>query len=194
MMERTDIHESLAELLRYPDARYARRLERCCSLLQLEEPDLARQLRAVEESFSALSLDQIEEQFTRTFDLNPVCSLEVGWHLFGENYDRGALMARIRRELARSGVKENGELPDHLTQVMPLLARMQSDEAEDFYAACVAPALAKMQGAFAKSKEDPFGVILRVICRWLHQRHGALLSAQPPVPVLLPILQEVAHD
>ena len=32
---------------------------------------------------------QIEETFTRTFDVNPACALEVGWHLFGEEYARG---------------------------------------------------------------------------------------------------------
>jgi len=103
-------------------------------------------------------------------------------------------MARLRRELSAHGVRENGELPDHLTQIMPLLGRMEHDEAADFYAACVAPALARMRAAFQASSNNPFAVILDGICRWLHRQHGAFVAEQPPIPVNLPILQEAFDD
>ncbi len=43
-----------------------------------------------------------EELYTRTFDLNPVCALEIGWHLFGEDYERGAFLVRMRDQLRRA--------------------------------------------------------------------------------------------
>ena len=38
--------------------------------------------------------EQIQELYTRTFDINPVCTLEIGWHIFGEDYARGALLVK----------------------------------------------------------------------------------------------------
>jgi nitrate reductase delta subunit len=187
------LNECLTGLLRYPDRNYRERLGYCCTRLEQEAPELAERLRAAALVLEQLTLAQMQEQFTQSFDLNPVCSLEIGWHLFGENYDRGALMARLRGELRRHGIRENGELPDHLSQVMPLLARMEPAEAQDFFAACVAPALAKMQAAFRTQPDVPYAVILNVICQWLQRQYGALVKAIP-LPLQLPILQEPFHD
>src|SRR5581483_2598847 len=179
--------DELVELLRYPDAHYAEHLAAACSRIESETPAIAENLRKAGVVLAALATEQLEEQFTNAFDLNPVCCLEIGWHLFGENYDRGAFMARLRRELKDHGVPENGDLPDHLTLVLRLLARMEPAEAEDFYAACVAPALDKMRAAFRSQLSNAFAPVLIAICDWLQFHYGALLAGQPPAPVQLPV-------
>jgi nitrate reductase delta subunit len=192
-MDRVAVYESLAALLRYPDERYQERVGVCRELLSPAAPEMAAKLEQLAADLRGLSIEQAQELFTQTFDLNPLCSLEFGWHLFGENYERGALLARLRRELAAHGVPENGELPDHLTHALPLLARMEVLKADDFYAACLFPALEKMTEAF-RGKETPFAAVIAVSRDLLRAEHGALLAAAAQPAANLPVLQEAAHE
>jgi len=48
-----------------------------------------------------------------TFDINPACALEVGWHLFGEDYMRGQFLVRMREELSKYEIA--GELGISIT-------------------------------------------------------------------------------
>lgn len=87
---------------------------------------------------------ELEELYTRTFDLNPDACLDIGWHLFGEDYARGEFLVHLRQEARRYGVPETTELPDHLTRVLPLVARMPEDQAAEFGTKFLVPALAKI--------------------------------------------------
>jgi nitrate reductase delta subunit len=58
-----------------------------------------------------MGVTDLEEFYTRTFDINPVSALEIGWHLYGEQYERGAFLVKMR-ELSRTlGVEESTSLP-----------------------------------------------------------------------------------
>lgn len=154
----------LAGLLIYPEADYPQRVE---ASLQVAPPECQRLLQPFADAVRGLELWQLQELFTRTCDMNPVCSLELGWHLFGENYERGLLLVRMRDELRKHGIHESSELPDHLTHVLELLACMEHDKAADFIAACVLPALEKMLQAI-RGKENPFENVLLTIQTFLH--------------------------
>lgn len=64
----------------------------------------------------------LEELYTNTFDLNPVATLEVGWHLWGEQYERGRFLADLRGLQENLGIDDSSELPDHLTLLLPTIA------------------------------------------------------------------------
>ena len=98
---------------------------------------------------------ELQELYAATFDLDPHCSLEVGWHLFGENYERGEFLVKMRVELRRLGVGESTELPDHLTHALAALGRMEPQEAAEFATACLFPALDKMCAATAGASRIP---------------------------------------
>ncbi len=159
----------LAELLEYPAGTTLRcRVDRVrrtkvhpTSELQRCDETVARSLDRFSQAIQHLTDEDIDELYTRTFDLNPRCALEIGWHLFGEDYHRGALLVRLRRELARHGIAETAELPDHLTHVLMLLDRMAEDEAAEFAGACVVPAVDRMlQGL--EGRDNPYEIILRL--------------------------------
>lgn len=172
---------ALAGLLRYPEADYPQRSEVSLRLAPVECRAL---LEAFAQAVSQFDLRELEELFTRTFDMNPVCSLEIGWHLFGENYERGLLLVRMREELRRYGLKESSELPDHLTHVLELLGHMERERAADFTAACVLPALEKMVAALS-GKGNPFEHVLLAIRATLHARFPEIpLSAGNNEPLL----------
>jgi nitrate reductase assembly molybdenum cofactor insertion protein NarJ len=144
--------EEFTPLLQYPDEGYASRASRIAALAG------SAPLRAFAEAVSRLTASEIQELFIRTFDLNPACTLEIGWHLFGEQYERGEFLVDDRGLLRRAGVTEIGELPDHLLHVLPLIARMSSPDAAEFSRRFLAPALTKMAGALAK--DNPFALSL----------------------------------
>jgi nitrate reductase delta subunit len=134
---------------------------------------------------ATLSLEAQQELFTQTFDLNPVCSLELGWHLFGENYERGLLLVRMREHLRLAAISENGELPDHLTYALRLLPRMEQEQAADFAGAIVMPALAKMSHAI-RDKKNPYEKLLH--CLAVLMRSDLPEIPLPDNKVELPVL------
>ena len=136
-------------------------------------------------------LADLEELYTRTFDFSPSCALEIGWHLFGEDYNRGAFLVRLREELARHGIQESCELPDHLTHVLPLLDRMRPDEAARFALACVTPAVEKMLAGL-EGKQNPYEHLFRCLVAMLNAEFGSgecgavVLPAQEAMPTKRP--------
>ncbi len=89
-------------------------------------------------------LDQ-QELHTRTFDVQAITSLDIGYTLFGEDYKRGALLANLSSEHQRAGTDCGTELGDHLPNVLRLLPRLR-DEAlrAEFVEVLLAPAVREM--------------------------------------------------
>lgn len=85
----------------------------------------------------------LQEEYVRTFDLDPDCSLEMGWHLFGDRPERGAFMAALRDALAGAAVQEDGNLPDYLPSLLRLIGRLDGPAAAAL-AAEIAPAAARV--------------------------------------------------
>lgn len=172
--------ECLAALVSYPRQNYHEVLAKAAGA---QDAPAALQRFTIEAV--PLSVRALQERYTETFDLNPACALEIGWHLFGENYDRGRFLVRMRQELRRHAIPESTELPDHLGNVLRLLARLDAAAAEDFAVACVRPALAKMLPLLPA--ENCFRLLLEAVFQVVATRFPA--SPQPVEPLrLLPVL------
>lgn len=104
--------QSIADALRYPSPPPAR-FE--------EAADFFEEVKHVDPH-------GLEELYTMTFDLNPVATLEVGWHLWGEQYERGRFLADLRELQAHLGIDSGTELPDHLTVLLPTIERSNDDD------------------------------------------------------------------
>jgi nitrate reductase molybdenum cofactor assembly chaperone len=129
----------------------------------------------------------MQEIYVRTFEFNPACTLEIGWHLFGENYERGEFLVRMRQQLRRHGIAESIELPDHLTHLLPLIACLEHDEAAQLAGEFILPALAKIRSAI---EDNPYASVISGIAEKLE----ADFPDAPRRPVQLPIFQEAACD
>ncbi|MBI3669601.1 MAG: nitrate reductase molybdenum cofactor assembly chaperone [Acidobacteria bacterium] len=183
-METHTIYDQLAALLEYPGEDYVQRIERAAQVLAEAQPAAAGLLRSFQEQIRGSSTEELQALFTSTFDLDPVCSLEVGWHLFGEQYERGVFLVKMRQQMRRFALAESTELPDHLTHVLAVLGRMEPEEADEFAAACVHPALDKMRAGLG-GKNNPFENVLEAIARLLESRHArGAEENRPAAPVL----------
>jgi nitrate reductase delta subunit len=170
---------ALAYALGYPGEFFFERLDEALAQVRDCAPAAAEPLARFRDAVAPLSMEEREELYTRTFDINPVCSLEIGWQLFGEEYHRGALLVRLRGELRRHGIEESTELPDHLVHVLSLLDRMEAGEAQAFAECCVIPALDKMLIAFEDSA-NPYWDVLLAVGLYLKQR---FVAPSPPAPL-----------
>jgi nitrate reductase delta subunit len=141
-----------------------------------EEP---RAALAAFEGFAGFSETELEELYTRTFDINPVCSLETGWHLFGEDYNRGAFLVRMRGLLRQHGVEEGAELPDHLESALRVLRTMEEKDAADLAREFILPAVMKMRVPF-KSGDNPYGAVLAEVERFLRETYGEPIQWSAP--------------
>ena len=128
---------ALAPLFRYPDANYAGNLQAAAAAVPQLEP-FAREI-------ARLDLAAQQATYTMTFDLAPSCSPYLGVHLFGdENRDRGRLMVGLRLSYDRAGIGNDGELPDHVAEVLAFAEQADRDEWHDLESLVVRPALRKM--------------------------------------------------
>lgn len=164
MQPLADVYDSAAGLLFYPGGDYPARIERCRREFAAAPPQAGAALAAFADAVGKLDSEEIEELFTRTFELNPLCAPEVGWHLFGENYSRGEFLVGMRKALRRHDLPESTELPDHLGHVLSVLGRLTADEAGSFAARYVLPALDKMLAEIA-GKDNPFENLLQAVRR-----------------------------
>ena len=92
---------TIARLLSYPDEHYLQLVELLYLIVQSELPTAAKGLSEFGQFVEQCGEHELEESYTRTFDVNPSCALEIGWHLFGEDYMRGQFLVRMRGELAK---------------------------------------------------------------------------------------------
>ena len=166
------VMHAFVRLLSYPDSQTATAAELLYVVLQGEIPLAAQQAAEFGEFIERHSLWELEEEFARTFDVNPTCALEVGWHLFGEEYARGMFLVRMRQELRKYGLSESTELPDHISHVLALVAEMPDDEATRFVQACVLPAVETMSQALQK-QQTPYRHVVACLATVMRHRWGS---------------------
>lgn len=157
------LYEVLADLLEYPQKNWVLLLEPGKKLL-LEE---ASEIEALFEGFCLqvqdLSLAELQEKYTQTFDLTPACTLEVGYHLFGENYKRGLFLAELHETEAPFHLGQEHQLPDYLPVLLRLMVKLEDEELRtDLANECVIPAIEKMIQA-VPGTDNPFGILLKVV-------------------------------
>src|SRR5450830_1452086 len=105
---------------------------------------------------------EAEERYTALFDLNPVCTLHAGYHLFGEDYKRGELLAGLAAELRRAEIPNWTELPDFFPTLLRLAARSDAEAQATLVDYLLLPALVKMTDAL-KPSESPWAAVVRAL-------------------------------
>lgn len=101
---------------------------------------------------SVLSTEQVQELYTRSFDLSPVCVPYLSVHLFGaESFKRGELMTGLKAAYERTGFACGTELPDHIAVVLQSAPYLDAEEWADLERFVIAPATEKMLAELEKA-------------------------------------------
>jgi nitrate reductase molybdenum cofactor assembly chaperone NarJ/NarW len=169
------LYDLFADLLEYPTLATSLKAGHCYSRLQGFVPDAASTLEHFYSEIERQTLQKLEELYTVTFDMQPVCYPYVGYQLFGESYKRGAFMAQLNEAYHEFGYSAGQELPDHLAVVLRFIGLDPANRRGEFCQALlkegVTPALEKMLQAFGTQSENPYFGLLSALESFLLQSH-----------------------
>lgn len=195
-MQHTPLFSLLAEWFRYPSPQMNNKLLECQVFLNTRYPQQARMLLPFTERFLEMNLDQKEELYTKTFDIQALCYLDLGYIIFGEDYKRGVFLMNMKKEQDIIGNDYLPELPDHLCHVLTLLDIHPGKRfVEELVNRIVIPAIRQNISEFESARVD-------LKLQSLKKKHNAILQEeyyygniyQLPFKVLLDILlEEYAH-
>ena len=124
-------YEKLAQLFQYPKANYKEKVEVAETVLSELYPETLKTFKQFSDFVSNSSLDEITEIFTRTFDVQAITTLDVGYVLFGDDYKRGELLVNLNREHREAANECTDELADNFSNLLSLLPKMQNHDIRD---------------------------------------------------------------
>ena len=111
MLDLASTLDVIAELFEYPAAGYREHLESAAASIARTDAAAAEHVQAFADAVRGRSLSEMEELYIQTFDLNPDACLDIGWHLFGEDYARGEFLVKLRQEMRRRAGRTAGQSP-----------------------------------------------------------------------------------
>lgn len=174
-----NVHLLFAELFDYPNDSLPQRVEECTLELATAFPKAAELLESFRRSRQDLGISRLQESYTSTFDLQPECTLNLGYHLFGEDQRRGIFLAKLKELFQQAGLETAGELPDHLCYLLRYVAaRPASDESNAIISDCLLPAASKIVQSM-NEKSNPYRPVIEALLLWLEgeSRSEAVSSA-----------------
>jgi len=111
-----------ADLLEYPRSDVAQTARECRALLAPEQAEAVALLDEFVAFAERTPQDAIEEIFTATFDLNASCHPYIGYHMFGEAYQRSALLLELKDRFREYDFDCGVELPDHIAVLLRFMS------------------------------------------------------------------------
>jgi len=170
-MKDKTIYQLFSELFRYPKKGYQQRANSCMSFLQSKYPVAAIEMQRFYDYINAESLENIEEVFGKTFHIQAICYLDIGYVIFGEDYKRGEFLVHMKQEQRKANNDCGEELPDNLANVLTLMTKTEDGEFIDELAVKVLiPALNNMLKEFDLARMELKRKILRKKHRVLIQQ------------------------
>lgn len=124
-------YEKLAQLFQYPKTDYKEKVKEAETVLSELYPETLTTFKQFSDFVSNNSHDEITEIFTRTFDVQAITTLDVGYVLFGDDYKRGELLVNLNREHREAANECTDELADNLANLLSLLPKMQNHDIRD---------------------------------------------------------------
>lgn len=161
------LFDSFAALLEYPSSDVDEETQRCLELMKSINPEAAEMFEKFSNAVEGNSLQRMQELFTTTFDMQPVCYPYVGFHLYGESYKRGAFMAQLNEAYHGIGYSTEQELPDNLAVILRFIGFDSENRYSEFSQALISdgvlPSLEKMLKVFGEGSENPYFGILSAL-------------------------------
>jgi len=172
------VWELYASLVEYPAVWVVPDIHSLAQQLRRLDPSTPaiERLESFANSVESLSVTELQELYTQTFDLSPICSPHVGYHIFGESYKRGALMAQLREEYQNMGLPAGSEIPDHLAYLLKYGSELAGLEPraeiyEELLNLILYPGLNKMADTFADTT-NPYKYLVESLLIWLAPQIG----------------------
>lgn len=155
-------YADLADLFMYPDENLGPKSEKLQAFLDKHYPEAGGELAAFTDYALKTEVHELQEIFLRSFDVQAITTLDIGYVLFGDDYKRGAVLVHMNREHEQVGNPCYNELADHLPNVLRLIPLIEDDSfRNELVDRLLAPALRKIIREFDPSKIKAKGKIYK---------------------------------
>ncbi|MCB9195500.1 MAG: hypothetical protein H6598_04685 [Flavobacteriales bacterium] len=152
-MKNLEQYSLLANLFRYPGDRYKSQVRECGAFLEKNYPAAFQTLKPFLIVIEEKSDFEIENIFNKTFHIQAICYLDLGYVLFAEDYKRGDFLVHIKKEQEMAQNDCGEELADNLPNVLTLLTLLKDEEfLGELSVRIIIPALKKMIQEFDSSR------------------------------------------
>lgn len=149
-----DHYVSLSKLFDYPEDNYHDNVVAAANAVSKDYPEAAAEL---EKFLKLLPMQtrEMEELYSRSFDVQAVTTLDVGYVLFGDDYQRGEVLVHLNNEHSKAGNSCGQELGDHLPILLKLLPKLEDTEVKnELVTMLIAPAVEKMMNEYTSNSME----------------------------------------
>lgn len=171
-----DAYQLFAEILDYPGPSVAEATRQCVAMVEAECPEAAVKLKDFEMASSASELTGLQQLYTGSFDLQPDCTFNMSYHLFGDDRRRSMFLAELKGIYESNSFQTGNELPDHLCLILRFIAlKGPGEQTDELAQECVVPAIRRMLSTL-KPGDNPYKHALEALLIWLRPSNEALGS------------------
>ncbi len=150
--------DDFAALLSHPQQDHQLLLDKV--LGSISNRKCLKALRMYQKEIAGLTPEDLQDLYTRTFDLTPLCSPALSVHLFGvESFKRSHLMVGLLDMYRQGNYPAAGETADHMSTVLGFLSYTSPEERSEIARFILLPALKKMT-EFLESKSNLYAYLL----------------------------------
>lgn len=188
-------YHELSRLFEYPDDEYPQKAQAVTHFLGDQYPGAEGVLAQFLALLPASDVIAMQELFIRSFDVQAITTLDIGYVLFGDDYKRGELLANLNREHRDAGNDCGRELADHLPNLLRLLAKLEDEELRaELVDSILAPALREMLAEFSaeriQKKNESYKKHYKTIIDTPFVANEALTLYQFPLKALYEVLKQ----
>ena len=157
-------------MFRYPDEHSVEYSNKFMDMIVEELPEKAEAMQQLIDTHNQLSIREQQEYYLKTFDVQAVCYLDIGYVLFGEDYKRAQLLVNLQNEHKNARIDCGSELGDHLPNVLSLLSKTADpDFAEELGFIITTPAVRFMLTKFNNITSNYYKDLLEILYEFLQR-------------------------
>ncbi len=185
-------YKQLADIFDFPRADYFNKVKAAEELLKDYNPDTLSVLNEFTRFLNITPPEKVEELYLRTFDIQAVTTLDIGYVLFGDDYKRGELLVNLSKEHQKADNDCGHELADHLPNLLRLIPKITDEEFRyELVEMIILPALKKIIKEFdAKNIDMKNSVYKRKYKTLIEQPESYGRMFLKPLLVIKKVLEE----
>ncbi len=116
-------------------------------------PEVGELLQPFTDVINNVTKYELEDLYLRSFEVQSITTLDIGYVVFGDDYKRGELLVNLNKEYQTYNIDCGNELSDNLSNILKLINVLEDFELlNDLVNMIVAPALTKMIEGFGEGQ------------------------------------------
>jgi len=147
-------YNKIAELFVFPQRDdYVDNVKSVQKYLDVALPEVGELLKPFTQVVGSVSKYELEDLYLRTFEVQSITTLDIGYVVFGDDYKRGELLVNLNKEHLQYNIDCEGELADNLANILKLIYVIEDKELLlDLINKLIGPALVKMIQGFGDNQ------------------------------------------